>query len=504
VLTSLTIRQVAALVGLRRRMVRSRALRAGLVLAAAGVPSVLALGVWAGAHSGGSPHADWWVPALFASVAVVAALAPLAVGGGYQLFPEDHLVAFPVRPATVAAGSLLLSPLNLSWLAQVLGAATATGYLTGTGPRLLLAALTTTAYVALACVLGAAISWAIVGARARRAGRLAVGAVAFGLGSVTWLVLATGHGRGALARLPSSWVISLVEEAYTGSPARWATGFAVIVLAAVVAAGATVRACAWALKRVPDRPVTAGAVAPVRRRGPQRSIFRELLAVDRASVWRAAPLRRGIAMLCTVPGAAAALSGVEWSSVVMLPAIVAAGTGLLFGINVFCLDAGGAVWLATLPHDPRTAFLAKARVLGELCVLTSTATVLVAACRATARPDAAQLSAVAAALVLGPVLVVAACMAISVRRPHRAELRGPRDTPAPPGAMFANTLALSITATVTGAVLAAFSFDTAHPWRPLVVGLLLAVPAAASVWRGSLRWRDPARRAGVVAAVSAG
>ncbi|MBA3745548.1 MAG: hypothetical protein H0X00_21945, partial [Sporichthya sp.] len=126
----LTLRQLRALFGLRRRMVRSRLARIGLTLAVCALPAVLALAVWAGTQQNHALHSAWVVPALFAGVAGVAVLAPLAVGGGYQLFPEDQLLAFPVRPSTLAVGSLLLSPLNLTWLAQVLGAATATGYLT--------------------------------------------------------------------------------------------------------------------------------------------------------------------------------------------------------------------------------------------------------------------------------------------------------------------------------------------------------------------------------------
>lgn len=500
----LTLRQLRALSSLRRQMVRSRATRIGLTLAVCALPVVLAVAVWAGTQQHQPLHSAWVVPALFASVAGVAVLAPLAVGGGYQLFGEDQLVAFPVRPSTLAVGSLLLSPLNLTWLAQVLGAATATGYLTGTGPRLALAALTTVAYVVLAAVAGASICWTIVGARARRAGRVTVGALGVALGAALWLVAATGQGGRVLDASPTGWVITLVEHAYEGSLARWATGFAVLVLGAIVAAGTAVRACGWAMTRTPDRSITHGAVAPVRRRAPQRSVFAELVAIDRASVWRAAPLRRGVLMLAFVPGSAAAVTGLEWSSIVMLPGIVAAGTGLLFGINVFCLDAGGAIWLTTLPHDPRMAYLAKARVLAELCLLTSVTTVLLAASRTAAMPTPAELSATAGALVLGPALVVASCMSISVRRPHRAELRGPRDTPVPPGSMFIYTVLLSLAATITGAVLAAFAFDAERPWLPLALGLGLTVPALASVLRGSHRWRDPARRARVVATVAAG
>lgn len=498
----LTLRQLRALLGLRQQLIRSRAARLALSAAIALLPVLLALAVWAGARPDGEPEAGWMVPALFAGVAAVAVFAPLSVGGGYSMFPEDTLVAFPVRPATVAAGSLVLSPLNLTWLAQVVGALTATGYLTGTGPRLALATATTVAYIALAGVTGAAIAWTVVGARARRAGRLGVTALGIALGAAVWTVAATGRGAAALDALPSSWVIPLVEQGYAGSPARWATGFSVLVLGTVVAAGAAVRACGWALTRGPDR-AAAGLGAPVRRRGPRRTAFAELVAVDRAGVWRTPALRRGVVLLATVPGFVAAVAGVEWSSIVMLPGIVAAGTGLLYGINIFCLDAGGAVWLASLPHDPRTAYLAKARVLAELCAATAIPTVALAATRA-ASPTATELAAVAGALLCGPALVVAICMAISVRRPHRAELRGPRDTPAPPGAMVGNTVLLSLSATVTGSVLAALSYTADRPEVPLVVAGALTVLAVTSVARGAHRWRDPRRRAPVVATVAGG
>lgn len=499
----LTLRQVAALLWLRRRMVRSPRTRLALAGAMTAVPVLLAVAVWAGTRPDGEPGGGWVVPTLFASVAVVAVAAPLSVGGGYQVFPDQQLVAYPVRPSTVATASLLLSPFNLTWLAQVVGVATATGYLTGTGPRLALAAVATSAYVVLACVAGAGLAWLVVGVRARRGGRLLVGAVGVGLGAAVWLAAATGRGEDLLGRLPTSWMVPLVERAYSGPVSAWAPGVAVLVLAAVVATGASMRACAWATTRTPDRSAALGAGAPVRRRPARRSPFAELVAVDRASVWRAAPLRRGVLVLAVVPGFVAGVSGVEWSSIVMLPAIVAAGTGLLFGINVFCLDAGGAVWLATLPHDPRLAYLAKARVLAELCLLTTTSTVLLAASRAAA-PTAAELTAVAGALLLGTAWAVAACLSISVRRPHRADLAGPRDTPAPPGAMLANTLLLSLAATLAGVVLAAASFATDRPWLPLGIAVAMTVPAVASLSLGAQRWRRPEQRARVVATVAAG
>lgn len=499
-----TIRQIFALLGLRRRMVRSRRTGAGLILACLAVPVVLALALWTGVTHEGEPKPDWAVPALFAGVALIAVLAPLAVGGGYQFFSEDNLAPFPVQPATVAFGSLLLSPLNLTWLAQVIGVAAATGHLAGPGPRLTLAVLTAAAYVVLVATAGAALAWAVVGIRARRAGRVWIRVLAVALCGVVWMIAATGNGRPALDALPSRWAVTLVEDAYIGSATQWATGFAVLVLGSVVAARAAVRTCGWALTRGMASAGGAGTAEPVRRRAPQSSAFRELLAIDRASVWRAPALRRGILVLGTLPGAAAAVMGLPWPSIVMLPGIVAAGAGLLYGINVFCLDASGAAWLATLPHDPRTAYLAKARVVAETCLLTSVSAVLLAACRTSGAPNAAELAALIAAVALSPVLVVAACMSISVRRPHRADLSGPRDTPAPPGSMFVNTVLLSLAATVAGAVLAAAAYETDRPWLAPALAGAMAVPAVGSVLRGAARWREPDRRTRVIATVAAG
>jgi len=70
--------------------------------------------------------------------------------------------------------------------------------------------------------------------------------------------------------------------------------------------------------------------------------------------------------------------------------------------------------------------------------------------------------------------------------------------------MFGNTVLLSVAATVTGSVLAALSYQSDRPELPLLVAGALAVPAAASVVRGSRRWRDPERRARVVATVAGG
>ena len=121
-----------------------------------------------------------------------------------------------------------------------------------------------------------------------------------------------------------------------------------------------------------------------------------LVSVDRANVWRAAPLRRGLLVLAVLPGVVAATAGLRWESIVLVPALVAAGAGLLYGVNMFCLDSGGATWLASLPHAPRLAFTAKTIVLAETigisCVVAATA----GSVRAQGRPTAADMTAMGA------------------------------------------------------------------------------------------------------------
>lgn len=503
--SSVTLRQLRALMDLRWRMIRRRPVRLGLGVLIAALPLALALAVAIGKNN---PAVDGLAltvvtPGMFLSVAVLAVVTPLAAGGGNELYPAEQLVAYPVRPATLVGASLLLFPLNLAWLAQVLALMGVTGTITGNGPRLALAVLTSLAYLAFVSVTGQAVAWLIVGIRHTRAGRVGVAALAAAgtVGAVT--IALTHHVAEALSHAPTTSAAGLVREGYAGSTGHWLTGFTVLVLGAVVAAGWAVRACSWALSRPGD--LTGDREGrPVRRRPTAGGVLAELTAVDRASIYRSVPLRRGVLVLAFLPGAAASLTAVEWPSIVMLPGLVGAGAGLLFGVNVFCLDASGSVWLASLPHDPRLAYLAKARVLAEVCAGTAVFTVALAALRTPVPPTTAQLSAVAGSIVACTAAVVASCMHMSVRRPHRADLRSSRDTPAPPGSMVVYSLRLSLVATATASLMAALGYAADHPWLPLAVAVPLTLRPLIAVHRGSLRWRELQPRARVVAAVSAG
>ena len=168
-------------------------------------------------------------------------------------------------------------------------------------------------------------------------------------------------------------------------------------------------------------------------------------------------------MLGLLPGAVAAVAGLNWPSLVLLPGLVAAGAGLLFGVNAFCLDGSGAVWLTSLPGRPATAFWSKTRVVLEICTVATVLTVCAGGIRSGRLPTAAEVAAVASCAVVSLLRVLATCMDLSVTRPHRADLRGPRNTPAPPGVMAAYSARLAVSTTLV-AVLFSVLADVA-PWR---------------------------------------
>lgn len=239
------------------------------------------------------------------------------------------------------------------------------------------------------------------------------------------------------------------------------------------------------------------------RRPTHHSPLRMLVAVDRASVIRSLPLRRGLLVLAIVPAVVAAVAAVNARSLILLPALVASGSGLLFGVNVFSLDGSGARWVSSLPHQPRLAALSKAWVLTETCIGAVTLAVVVALARVPAPPTTPQLVALVASVLVSSTSVIAICLDLSIRRPHRAELRGGRDQPAPPGAMAVYSMRLSATTTVL-ALLLLGSALSGRWWAPLAVAVPAVALALISVRNNLAKWDDPGVRAFVVETVAAG
>ena len=149
-------------------------------------------------------------------------------------------------------------------------------------------------------------------------------------------------------RLPSVWFVVGMNAGFSW---RWAMTVGVVFVALRV------------LRRPRRRPAT---IAAHRRRratssgrdrpppGPPRpsTVLGGMVRIDRGSVWRAVPMRRGAGVLAIGPGVVALLGDLQWDSMTILPGLVASGGALLYGVNAWCLDSRGALWRESLPVAP--------------------------------------------------------------------------------------------------------------------------------------------------------
>jgi hypothetical protein len=524
-MTSAAPHQVRALLSLRWRMVRARPLRTvltiiGLALVALGVLIVLAaarvpLGavastdpsvsdmVVSGAPTDRTGEVAALLPSAMLAFVLLCIVAPLTAGGGYELFPESELVAYPVRVSTLVRTSLVLSPLNIAWYLQVLVLSAATAYaIRGPGgPTIPLVVLLT--FLAACTTVGHAIGWTLVGVRRTRRGRIAtwVGLAAL-VALATWIVV-TDRGTDLLDLAPTRKVLGAQLRGARGDFGGWGPTVAILVIACVLGYLATVKVAAWALRRPGDHGVDGPLTRPVRRREQPLNDRSALLHIDRASVWRSPPIRRGLLVLAILPVAAAMIASLPWSSIALLPPLVSSGAALLFGVNALALDGSGATWVSSLPHDPELVLRSKARVVAEIVGGAVVLVLVGAMLRSSERPTAVDVVCVLGSALSCIALVVAVCVRLSVTRPHRADLRGARDTPAPPGSMAFYSAGLAATTTSLGLVFSASTFGA--PWQAPVLITLGVLSWAAWSWTGTRRrWAEPTVRADVVATVSAG
>ncbi len=516
--------QTRALLALRWRMIRSPAVRLGLVGLALVTLAILVSGVLGGATVplGATTTADLGAGDVFGAAPVdrtgeIAALlpsamlafivlcivAPVAAGGGYEIVPESQLVAYPIRVATLVRASLVLSPLNIAWYIQVLVLSVATAYAVRGPGGPALPILVLLVFLAACTTLGQALGWVLVGVRRTRPGRLSTWALAAGLlGVGAWVVL-TDRGAGLLDQAPTRRILFAQIGAAALDTGRWAPLTLTLAAVAVLGYLASVGLAGWALRRPGDLGVDGPLARPVRRRDAATTEYRELLRVDRASVWRSPPLRRGLLVLALLPVAAAVVASLPWSSIALLPPLVSSGAALLFGVNALSLDGSGAIWVATLPHDPMLVLRAKARVVLEVVGGAVLLVLVAAGVRASSAPDALDLLCAVGASLSCLALVVAMCLRLSVTRPHRAELRGARDTPAPPGTMAVYSVRLAGATTLLGLVFSVATFGSSAV-VPVLLTLGVLAWSAASWSRTRRIWADPARRARVVATVASG
>jgi hypothetical protein len=305
-----------------------------------------------------------------------------------------------------------------------------------------------------------------------------------------------------LDKSPTRPVVLAIFDGAVGVYHTWFLVVAVLLGMTVAGIVAGVRAVAYTARRPAGAAVERQA-RRVARRVAAPSVRSELNRIDRASGWRAGSLRRGVIVMGLLPGAATAAVRVDWTSLALTGGLVAAGAGLLFGVNAFCLDGSGGLWLGSLPLPASDHLLSKARVVAETCLVCCLITVGAGATRARGELTAAAVASVIAAVIACSAVVVASCVRTSVDKPHRAELRGARDTPAPPGAMAGYSARLAIRTTLLAMVIAGLG-ATGAAWAPLTLALAVSILAWRSIRDTLSRFSSPEKRSFVLVTVASG
>ncbi len=478
----------------RRRLVLSAVLVVLLTTAAVVVPAYLREPL-DGRNSGNLVAV---LPSFYLGFLVLAVLAATTSGGGRELIAREQAVVFPVSSVTEHLGALLMAPLNIAWLMQAWTILGATAYVLGPA-NLIASTVPVLLWIAAATALGQVVGWLYEGIRRGHHGLLVVRGIAVLVAVGVGALVVSGTVTDVLDRSPTVRVFVAAGYGTGGNWTGWLGWVGVllgILLAALVLGLVPAR---WALHR-PQREelrMESGHREPPRN---PRSDLVAMVRVDRASIWRSVPLRRGLLVLGMMPGAVAVAGALAWDVVIILPGLVASGGALLFGVNAWCLDGRGALWRDSLPVSPNVVFTAKVVVLFEVLLVAGGLTIALAALRAGA-PTPTEATAVVLALLVVSAQVVDTSLRWSVAHPYAVDLRSARATPAPPVVMAGYSARLATKTTLLGMVFAAAS--TASDWR---IPVLLAVPfvcwSAYRLRTTAVAWADPVFRARVIAVVA--
>lgn len=479
------------------RRPRAAALSMG-VLGACTLAAMLAPLALAGAGTGGGKGdlVHDYLPALLAGFVTLSVASAVASGGGRELLPRDQAAIHPISTLTEHLGALLLSPLNFAFLLQAWILLASTAFVTGVdgwaGGQLLVLL-----WIVCATATAQAIGWTVEIVRRGEHGIAIVRGVA-----VAAALVALGlQLSGRLLPMLNAGVTADLAAVIDGSRGSGSMVLAALVLGALTAGVVVVgaRPAAIALSRPPRDELKVESGSYPARPMP-RSDLAMLVRIDRASVWRSVPMRRGLVVLSLGPGLVALAGGMAWTSVLILPGLVISGGALLFGVNSWCLDGRGVLWRESLPVDPRTTFRARARVLAEWLSGAAALTIVLASVRA-GLPTLSQAVAVLCVWLVITLQVVAVAMSWSGRRPFSVDLRSARATPAPPMVMVGYSSRLALSTTLTALLFSATSMG----WWWL--SPLLAVPFVAwstvRLRRAERRWLAPTQRAAVVMTVAA-
>lgn len=478
----------------RRKVALGLLFLIGLTAAVAVVPSFLPSAY----DSDQAVDLSLLLPTAYLAFLLTVTLAVIGSGGGRELLPRDQAVAFPLSATTDHLGTLLLAPLNLAWIIQVWALLGATAYVVRPA-SLLGVQLNLVLWIVAATAIAQMLAWAIEWVRRGKHGVMLVRGLWVALGGTLALLVATGNLANALDGGPSLILAKVIFGSNQWTIAlAGAAGFLAVAVTAVLIGGAL----AHAVARRPAKDEAKSESQTFLPRAMPGSDLAALVRVDRASVLRSLPLRRGLIVLALLPGLVAAGGQLSWELLPILPGLVAAGGALLFGINAWCLDGVGALWRDSLPVAPKLAFLARAKVLLEILMVATFGCVAVAGLRAGGLPTSAELAAILATIVVVSMQVVSRSMQWSVRRPYAMDLRSARGTPAPPAAMLTYSAWLAFSSTMTGMVFSVTATLDDPSWA-IVIAIPFVLAAVRRLVITLREWSDAQTRARVIATVSA-
>ncbi len=468
----------------------------GLLLMTVGAATIPAFVPEAGAAEGRAFDFLVLLPTALAGFLILTTVSAAASGGGRELLARDPASVYPISATTDHLGALILAPLNIAWMIQAWGLLGVTAFALGPGVGLARAQAVVVVWLILATAFAQVLAWSLEAARRVPHGVGGVRALTVAVIGITLGLQISGNLLRVFDQLPTRTVVVAM---ITGSVVVWAVTLISLMGIALVTIAIGAVPAHVAARRVPKDELSV-ETGHFQARTMPRSPLAGLVRTDRASVWRAVPMRRGLAVLAIGPGIVAILGNLPWSSMTILPGLVASGGALLFGVNSWCLDGRGALWRESLPVDPRDVFDARTLVLAEFLLAASFVTIALGAVRAGV-PSVTEATAIVCTLLVVTVQVVAAGMRWSAQNPYAVDLRSARATPAPPLSMVGYSTRLAISTTMTGLV---FSGLAQVPgWH---YSVLIAVPFLA--WSGTrlLRtraaWIDPVQRARIITTVA--
>lgn len=439
------------------------------------------------------------MPTGYLSFLLLTAIAATVAGGGRQLLTHDEAAPYPITVKTDFLIGLILAPLNIAWLMESWTLLAAMSYGYGRHWQLGLAQVVTLGWIATATVVGQMVAGLAEWVRRLRGGAIAVRAFGAALAvSGGWLVVSGRLGHWLDQGFITKWIVGgqLRLNANHWDQSLLALAAFLAVSAAAVSVGG------WSAERASRHM----AVDELKLESGQRAAhtnpatdFIAMLRIDRASVWRAVPLRRGILFLGVLPGAVALAGSLHWQVITMFPGLVCSGGALLFGVNIWCLDAKGAFWRESLPTSPGLAFAVRSWVLGELLMVSLVPALGLGALRA-GTPTLSEIAAVFGAALATVVVVTGRCLRWSITKPYPADLRGARATPAPPLAMVGYSARLALGTTLLGLVFAATAV-AAWQWS-VIVALPVVLLAGSDLAHTARLWDSAQRRAAVLTAVA--